>query len=86
MGIVEQRQQPLGVELRGHHRSRRHDPVVVQVTEDELARRNTLAADPGNRRLRDTVMKPERLVVARGAVAALPAADQFGHALARRAD
>ena len=84
--VVERGQQPAGVELRRHDRRRWHDPVVVRVTQDELARGNALAADPGNRRLRDAVVKPERLVVALGAVAALHAAGQLDDTAARLGD
>ena len=54
--------------------------VVIRVPEDELAGGNAVAADAGDRRLCDAVVKPERLVIAVRPVAALHAAGELGHA------
>ena len=86
MRVRERRKQPAAIELRRHDGCRRHDPVVIGVTQDELPRGNALAADSGNRRLRDAVVKPKRLVVALRAVAALHTAFQLDDAAARQGD
>ena len=83
IGIVERRQDRTGVELRGHDRRRWQDPVVVRVPEDELAGGDALAADPGNRRLRDAVVKSERLVIAVGTISALHGPGQLNDAACR---
>ena len=83
IGIVEGGQDPLGINPGRHGRRRWHDPVVVRVPEDELAGGNAFTADAGDRRLCDAVVKPERLMIPVGPVAALHRAGELGHATCR---
>ena len=83
IGIVEGGQDPVSINLRRHDRRRWHDPVVIRVPEDELAGGNAFAADSGDRRLRDAVVKAERLVIAVGPVSALHRAGEFDDASCR---
>ena len=69
--ILQRRQPRPVIEVGGDGGRWRQIAVVILVTEDELARRHAGAGDPGNRRLGDAVVKPERLVIAVGTVAAL---------------
>jgi hypothetical protein len=48
IGILNRREQPVGVEACRDDRRRWDDSVVVRVPEDELACRDTFAADSGD--------------------------------------
>jgi hypothetical protein len=77
--VLERWQHAGRVECPRDHGATGDEPVVIQVSEDELAGRYTGPFEAVDLRLRDAVMEPERLVISRRAHAPLFVDTKLGH-------